>query len=92
MKKQILSDNVPKNDLQETLDAIRHEDIFNFLKDNLRIAVNNSTDTSYEDYGGEGGKYISVHTNVELYLTNPVTKEEIKISSESGSDSFYVKD
>ena len=69
------------------------KDIFNYLKDNVRISVNNNTDSQYADYGGSGGKYISINTTVELYLKNPEnpeTQEEFKISSESSSDSFYV--
>ena len=64
-------------------------DIFNYLKDNLRISVNNDTRSDYSDYGS-CGKYISINTTVSLYLTDPETKEELKISSESSSESFHV--
>lgn len=75
--------------MNEILLKSRNQEIFDYLKDNLRISVSNSTNTAFNAGYGDP-TYIEVHTKVELFLNNPETNEEVLISDSETTDSFNL--
>ena len=59
---------------------MNEQDIFNFLKDNLRIEADASLPNPSDNYGYDGGQITT-----RVYLFNPETGKEELISSCSGS-------
>ena len=75
---------------EEEMNLSIQQSIFDYLKDNLRVTITNNADRGYPNYGGSS--YVDITTTVQVFLTNPETKEEVLISEDRTSDSFRVED